>query len=234
LKLAQPGDWVIFGNEDTRKAEIGFAGANRIGSTLGISFKNWNAEKIKESDDKGEYYRWEFTCDASFRNTEIRVYGRASSRDKFFGKAHGEYKALSDIKEDDIKCAAMRAAKKEGVRDLLGLHHMDPEFLTKYGVSLSGAGGHSFKGKETQAAETNTVTVEIASVLVKQGTSKDTGKPWSKYTIMDVEGVAYTTFSETMAKAAKAAKDAKKAVQIDFKKDNFGNAITAVNGITGG
>jgi hypothetical protein len=234
LKLAQPGDWVVFGDDAAKKAEIGFAGANRIGATLGISFKNWNAEKIKESDEKGEYYRWEFTCDAIFRNTEIRVYGRASSRDKFFGKAHGAWKPLHDIKEDDIKCAAMRAAKKEGVRDLLGLHHLDPDFLTKNGVILSSAGGHSFKGQDAAAAETNSVNVTIENVLMKSGTNKESGKPWVKYTVVDAEGVEYATFSETVAKLAKAAKESKAVAKIDFTKDKWGLAISSFNGETGG
>ena len=235
LKLAQPGDWMLFGDGDKKKAEIGFAGANRIGATLGVSFKNWKAEKIKDSDELGEWYRWEFTCDASFRNTEIRVYGRASSRDKFFGKAYGKLKPLHEVKEDDIKCAAMRAAKKEGVRDLLGLHHMDPDFLAKNGIVLSAAGGHEFKSQEAKASETNSVNVGIQNVLQKTGKNKDTGKDWVRYSVVDAEGVEYQTFSRSIADEAKKAKDSKAVVQIDFTKDpKWGLNITSLNGVTGG
>jgi len=236
LKLAQPGDWIVFESKEagTKKAELGFAGANRIGATLGISYKNWNHEKKVQRDDAGEWYLHEFTCDAVFRNTEIRVYGRAGSRDKFFGKAHGVVKQIHEIKEDDIKVAAMRAAKKEGVRDLLGLHHLDPDFLTKNGVVLSGAGGHSFKGKEATAAGTESVTVSIEKVLVKTGVNKATGKAWTKYTIVDAEAAGYATFSKTIAEAAKKAQESKAPAKIDFTRDQWGLNISSFNGITSG
>ena len=232
LKLAQPGDWIIFGNETTKKAEIGFAGANRIGSTLGISFKNWNAEKIKDSDEKGEYYRWEFTCDAMFRNSEVRVYGRASSRDKFFGKAYGELKPLHDIKEDDIKVAAMRAAKKEGVRDLLGLHHMDPDFLSKNGVVLASAGGHTFKGREEQASETTVVNIAIEEVTQKNGNTN--GKSWIKYTVKDIEGSVYSTFSESIAKEASKFKGTNQPIKVEFVRDGNYLNLVSINDVKGG
>jgi len=236
LKLAQPGDWIVFESKESgvKKAELGFAGANRIGATLGISYKNWEVKKTTQRDDAGEWYLWEFTCDASFRNTEIRVYGRAGSRDKFFGKAHGVAKQIHEIKEDDIKVAAMRAAKKEGVRDLLGLHHLDPDFLEKNGIVLSGAGGHTFKGKETTAAGTESVNVAIEQVLVKTGTNKSTGKPWTKYTVVDVEGVGYSTFSKTIAEEAKKAKENKTPAKIDYARDQWGLNIASFNGVTSG
>lgn len=232
LKLAQPGDWVTFGSKEAKKAEIGFAGANRIGSTLGISYLNWNAEKIVDRDEKGEWYRWEFTCDAVFRNTRIRVYGRAGSRDKFFGKEKGAYKPLHEVREDDIKCAAMRAAKKEGVRDLLGLHHMDPEFLKKNGINLASAGGYEFKNDEAQAADVQTVNIKIGEILSKTG--KGANGPWTKYTIVDVDGAGYSTFSDSIATEAKKQAEAKTLVKIDFKpNEKYGPEIVSLNGITG-
>src|SRR3990167_6591528 len=86
MKLAQPGDWVLFGEKEKGKAEIGFAGAMRIGSVLGVNFTNWEAKKEIGRDEIGEWYRWEFEADVSSRGRNVRVYGRASSRDKFLGK----------------------------------------------------------------------------------------------------------------------------------------------------
>lgn len=206
LRLTQPADWTLFGE----KAEIGFAPANRIGSTLGVSYVNWSAEKITGTDEKGSWYRWEYQCDAVHGKRTIRVYGRAGSRDKFFGKAHGELRELHEIDEGNIKMAAMRAAKKEGVKDLFGLHHMDPEELKKYGISLSKAGGHNFKGADEKAAEAQTVTVGIADVRMKKGYN------WTKYTVVDTEGVVYSTFSESHAKVAKDAKTSGAKVSITF------------------
>lgn len=147
LGLAQPGDWVIFGGKDTQKAEIGFAGSARIASTLGISFTNWTGIKQTGTDEKGEWYRWEFECDASMGKRMVRVYGRAGSRDKFFGKKDGEFKPLHDVDEGNVKMAARRAAMKEGTKVICGLHHMDPEFLISKGVKLTSAGGYEFKPK---------------------------------------------------------------------------------------
>lgn len=164
LKLAQPGDWVLFKSEKEEgpgKAELGFAGAMRIGSTLGVDFTNWAASKQIETDKEGvSWYRWEFECDASYRGRVIRVYGRAGSRDKFFGKAYGQWKPIDEIDEGNIKMAGRRAAMKEGVKIHFGLHHMDPIELAKFGIKLENAAGHTFSSaKPTDSSkETNLIS----------------------------------------------------------------------------
>lgn len=222
LRLAQSGDWVIFGDGDKRKAELNFAGAMRIGSTLGCSFTNWSAQKETGADEKGSWYRWDYECDAMFRGRSIRVYGRASSRDKFFGKSHGEYKALADVDEGNIRQAARRGAMKEGVKVLFGMHHMDPNELEKNGVKMDSAMDVSFKSAETKSEETQTATVAVQDVRVKKGDN------WTKYTIIDVEGVSYSTFSETFATVAKEAKTSGKQVTITFVKGKFGPEIKGI------
>ena len=219
LKLAQQGDWVVFGEEDKQKAELGFAGAMRIGSTLGVNFTNWTAEKERDTDEKGAWYRWNFECDATFRGRTVRVYGRAGSRDKFFGKAHGAFKELHEIDEGNIKMAARRGAMKEGVKVLFGLHHMDPKELEKYGVRLERAQGYSHKSADAQAEESKSVTVKVADITMKDGGT------WKKYTVKDVEGAAYTTFSESLAKVAKEAKAGDKAVTITYTTGKYGPEI---------
>src|SRR5262245_50781718 len=134
LKITKPGDWTVFESQGKKKAEVGHAGAFRYAAFLGISFTNWTAEKVSDSDEKGAWYRWDFECDAVFAGRTIRVYGRAGSRDKFFGKKDGVYKELHDVNEGDIKMAARRNAMKEGVKSLMGIHHMDPTELEAAGV----------------------------------------------------------------------------------------------------
>lgn len=230
LKLTQPADWVLFGG----KAEIGFAAANRIGSTLGVSYLNWSAEKVTGSDEKGSWYRWEYQADAVHGKRTIRVYGRAGSRDKFFGKKDGEYRELHDIDEGNIKVAAMRACKKEGVKDLWGLHHLDPEYLKTYGIDLKSASGHTFKGTKEQAEEAQSVVVMIAAVNTKIGKNASTGKDWTKYMVKDVEGVVYQTFSETMGAEAVKAKDSKVPAELTYKVDpKYGPELLSINGVTG-
>jgi hypothetical protein len=153
LKLALPGDWVIFGEDGKEVAELTGAGAFRIASTVGISFTNWEARKETGTDDKGDWYRWEFECDAGFRWNVVRALGRAGSRDKFFGKSHGELKTLSEISEGDIKMAARRAAMKEGVKILLGLHHIPLQVLKELNVPLAYAKNITFQKTPPKSAE---------------------------------------------------------------------------------
>lgn len=229
LKLAQPGDWVLFRNKkkeaDPGKAEIGFAGANRIGSTLGVSFANWTAEKVTGRDDTGEWYRWEYQCDASHGKRCVRVFGRAGSRDVFFGKEDGKFKELQNVNEGNIKQAAMRAAKKEGVKDLFGLHHMDPKFLEANGIRLEDAGGYTFKNADDKAGETEVVTVKIEEVTQKS--SKPGEKAWTKYTLHDSEGVGYSTFDKKIAEEASKIKKTGVTATINFKKTQYGNDISS-------
>lgn len=143
-KIAQPDDWMLFGDEDKKKATIGFAGAFRIANFLGVNFINWTEKKETGRDDRGEWYRWEYECDSMFRGRTVRVYGRFGTRDKFFGRAHGSDKAICDINEGDVKMAARRSCMKEGVKVLFGLHNLDPKYLEEKGIRLSAVGGHSF------------------------------------------------------------------------------------------
>lgn len=230
LKLTQPADWALFNG----KAELGFAPANRIGSTLGVSYLNWSAEKVIGSDEKGSWYRWEYQADAVHGKRTIRVYGRAGSRDKFFGKKDGEYRELHDVDEGNIKIAAMRACKKEGVKDLFGLHHLDPSYLKAHGIDLAAAGGHTFKGTKDQAEEAQSVTVAIAAINTKTGKNPE-GKVWVKYAIKDIEGVVYGTFSESMGAEAEKAKQSQKPAELTFKVDpKYGPELISINGVTGG
>ena len=230
LKLAQPGDWVLFKNKkkenDPGKAELGFAGANRIGATLGVSFSNWSAERVAGRDDTGEWYRWEYQCEASHGKRQIRVMGRAGSRDLFFGKEDGVFKELHNVNEGNIKQAAMRAAKKEGVKDLFGLHHMDPKFLAANGIVLEDAGGYTFKNKDEKAGEQESVTISVDKITQKS--NKPGEKAWTKLTLFGSEGDSFSTFDLKTAEAAKATIGTKQTVTINYITSKYGNEIVSL------
>jgi hypothetical protein len=223
LKLAQPGDWSKWG--DT--GEIGFAGANRIGATLGVNYTNWSSEKLTGHDDLGDWYRWEMQCDATFRSQTIRVYGRFGSRDKFLGFDHGKWRELHEINEGNIKIAAMRAAKKEGVKDLFGLHGMDVKFLESNGIKLESAGGYDHKDRDTKAGEQQAVTVSVEKIMQKS--NKPGEKEWTKFTIFDSEGGSFSTFDRKIAEAAKATIGTKQTATIDYTTSKYGNEIVTLN-----
>jgi len=232
IKITKPADWTVFSSNGKSKAELGHAGALRYASFLGISFTNWTMQKETGTDDKGFWYRFDYECDTIFAGRTIRVYGRAGSRDKFFGKDHGEFKELHDINEGDVKMAGRRNCMKEGVKVLMGLHHMDPAELEAAGLKLGDTGAYKFKGQEAAAEEAENVSVTVEDVTQKTGTTK-AGKPWTLYTVKDGEGGVYTTFSKTLADAAKAAKESKKPATITYTKGERGNNLDSLNGVTG-
>lgn len=225
LRLSQAGDWVLFGDGEKEKAELDFAGAMRIGSTLGVNFTNWSAEKESGTDNIGQWFRWNHECDAIFRERLVRVYGRASSRDKFFGKVRGEYKQLIDIDEGNIRMASRRGAMKEGVKVLFGLHHMDPKELSKFNVPMIKSQGHVFKKAEEQANDMR--ESESVSVMVKSVTKKE-GSGWVRYTITDTDGAFYTTFSKSIAAIANDSITLKTLITIHFTSGKYGNEIREI------
>jgi hypothetical protein len=111
---------------------------------------------------------------------------------------------------------------KEGVKVLFGMHHMDPKELEKVGIKMDSATGVSFKSAETKSEEAQTATVAVQDVRVKKGDN------WTKYTIIDVEGVSYSTFSESFATVAKEAKASGKQVTIAFVRGKFGPEIKGI------
>ncbi len=155
LRLAKNGDWVVFGEGEKARACLSGAGADRIASSIGISFTNWTDRKEEGEDDKGKWYRYWFECDASFGGRVIKALGRSGSRDKFFGKAYGKLKELSEIDESNIRMAAFHNTMKEGVKILLGLRNIPVDELEKAGIQLQYANKVSFEKKEEPNKDTS-------------------------------------------------------------------------------
>lgn len=165
LKLAKDGDWVVFESEDKnsptgKRASVCLsgAGADRIASSIGISFSNWKEKKETGEDKKGAFYRYWFEADCSWGGRTVKVMGRAGSRDKFFGMAYGQLKEISDIDESNIKMAAFHNCLKEGVKIILGLRNIPISDFEKAGIKLNYARRFAFAGrKETPAPVRDTV-----------------------------------------------------------------------------
>ena len=158
LRLAKDGDWVVFESEDKNSPTgkrssvcLSGPGADRIASSIGINFSKPEEKKDLGEDEKGKWYRYWFTGEASFGGRSITVMGRASSRDKFFGIAYGQLKELSDIDESNIRMAAYHNYLKEGVKILLGLRNIPLDEFTKVGIKLSYARRYEFKKPNGQA-----------------------------------------------------------------------------------
>lgn len=133
LRLAKPGDWVIFGET----ACLSGPGTERIAAALGISFGDFKSDKKEGQDKNGKYYTWETTCKAKFGGREIEAVGQCGTRNKFFGRVKGSWRQIDDIDEPNIKMASRRNAMKEGVRLLLGLRNIPIPELQSAGVKFA-------------------------------------------------------------------------------------------------
>lgn len=139
LRQSYAADWISHARESDpvlmRSANLSGAGAERIAKSLGISESHWiRKDKVWSEDHKS--YTYECEADFSLGGRTVHAYGRASSKDKFFGYANGQWKEQSDVKEDDIKIAAFRNCRKEGVRTLLGLRKIPIMKLKELGFNI--------------------------------------------------------------------------------------------------
>lgn len=176
LSRALSGDFVKFrGADGSWTMELCSAGAERIARDLNISFLNSKMEKVSGSDSHGPFYAWECTCDAAIiqNGREVRkitgIKGVASTRNKFFGYANGEWKPVEDIKDSDLQQAARRAAMKEATRTMLGLRRLSEADSARLGLDMSKVKGVEFTGggqsgaAKEQAAEGLTTVVKLKS-----------------------------------------------------------------------
>lgn len=156
LRKTYAGDWISHSKQSEpvlmRNANITGAGAERIANALGIRETNWKRSEKQWSDDK-KHYTYECQADFSIGRRTVTAYGRASSMDKFFGYANGQWKNLEDVKEDDIKVAAFRNCRKEGVRTLLGLRKIPIKKLQELGFNIDLVHMVNFKSAKAAIAE---------------------------------------------------------------------------------
>lgn len=209
LARALPGDWVRHGDN----INLSGPGAERVLSALGLmgitsSFTGWKYWKDTGTDKLGDYYVWYYEATVQIGGLTIeKVQGRAGSRDRFFGYAHGAWKDLSEVKESDIRMAARRGVIKDGVKLALGLRSIPAEAAASLGLDPTkiktvefGSGGNT--GASAAPAAKAGTPLFVKSVTTRNIKKKD-GSAMAVYVIADENGTAYETFSESIAKAAK-------------------------------
>jgi len=166
-----------------RKAEMGFAEANRIMSDFGVHMKDIKWRKEVDKDKIGEkitFWYEGFVTGGNIRN--LWVQARASSRDKFFGKAKGEIKPIEEIDLPSLQQSAYHCLLKEGVKLVFGLKGIPAEELEKVGVKLSTAqtvsfssSGGGYKGKSGGSDGNRKATEKQVDLIEK--TAKKKGLP---------------------------------------------------------
>lgn len=247
IRRSYVGDWVCHAKgsdkPEDRKANIGSAAAERIAVFLGIQERNWTPGQKLWSDDRS-HFTWMFEADFGFGKRWIHAVGRASSQDKFFGFANGQWKALGDVKEDDVRMAAFRACRKEGVRGLLGLRAIPITKLKELGYDESKVRfvGFEDRGKsldasaKTTSKETGMASREIIVAEMHPFTGKnDKGVAWHRWEVRDKEGVKWTLWGNgNRASLLRDACASQKPIKIEFQTTTFKNTeqyeIIKVNG----
>lgn len=165
IKRAYPGDFVCHAKQsdppEKRKANIGAAAAERIAMFLGLQERNWTPG-MRTMHDDGKNYTWIYEADFGFKNRWIHAIGRASSKDKFFG-----WKPVADISDEDIRMAAFRGCRKEGVRGLLGLRGIPIDKLKELGYDVSKVNYVNFEEKG-KALDEQSKTIHTDTGLAKK------------------------------------------------------------------
>ena len=242
LRRALPGDFVAFKGDDGDEClSLTGAAADRVAADLGISFVDWKDYKEAGTDEKGAWYTWWYECTTLWNGRRLeRTTGRAGSRDRFFGKKDGEYKALADLNEGDIRTAARRTCMKEGVAIMLGLRKIPREAAIKMGIEvgkIKSVGFGSSKGKEAAPAGTPVwlVAYEVKNMKYKDQNRPDGKKTFPKWLFTDSGGAKYETNLEKVAAVGitfvdkyKAAKETAPKCVVVYEKTQYGNDLKAV------
>lgn len=132
-----PADWVEQGSGDKTIACLKSAGAERVGRNFPIRFFDSKWSKEEFSDDNGKGYRYVYECKATLYDRTVFAQGIYSTRDKFLGYAHEEWRPLEDINENDIRSAAYHICQGNAVKAILGLRGIPASEFRKI---MEGAG----------------------------------------------------------------------------------------------
>src|SRR3989304_3668555 len=162
------------------------SGSQGVAGPFGGSFGEPKSEKIWEEDAKGKYYIiiYRAECWSTRINRRMWAEGMCSSRDLFFGKVGGEYKALEDIDERNIRYKAMTNMMNNGIKRLLGLRNIQWKEMMAAGLDINKIQKveHKIGGQVSGLANKaiQDAMREAGKMPPKQTTPTPTGKPPEK------------------------------------------------------
>ncbi len=230
IKLTNKHDWTDQGG----KPYLQVSGAEKIARMFGISWRI--SEPIREDMDGGHFsftYRGNF----SLAGATIDAIGTRSSKDGFFKKYSGKGDdrvelPASEIDRGDVKKSAYTNCIGNGITRLLGIRNLTYEDLQEFAgltPEMLGRVDYKSRGKANAGIASEgaqEVSTAVEDVRRKDGKTK-AGKAYTKFTVK-AGGVEYGTFSESIAKVAKEAKEACRPVKIRFVTTNFGADIESL------
>lgn len=154
LKMAYPGDWVVFENKDDAgkvfgKAELSWKGALRILRNFGVRATSPRITKIKE--EHSDYYYFICEGEVDIMNSTFTIQAKASSKQSFWKTKFGNAVPIKDISEADIRIAVYHEWLKAIPKIALGFSGMPVDELEKMGVPLTYAKKVTFESKRPPA-----------------------------------------------------------------------------------
>lgn len=214
LKMTNPSDWTDQGG----KPYLQVSGAEKIGRLFGIS---WRIDEPTVDHEEGGHFGYTYKGYFTLGGVTIEVIGTRSSKDPFFKKYRdGAELPPAAIDKGDVKKAAYTNLLGSGITRILGLRNLTWEELQAAGIEQGAVGRVDFKekGKKKEGiASEGALSVETFITDIRQQTKKKDGtllkSPLFK---INAEGKEYTTFSDTLAKTAKEAKEAGRKVKITY------------------
>lgn len=231
LKSTNPKDWT----NQNGNPYLQVSGAEKVGRIFGIS---WRIDEPAKENLEGGHFSYTYKGYFTLAGATIEAIGTRSSKDGFFKRYswnQGEKTELppSEIDAGDVKKAAYTNCIGNGVTRLLGIRNLTWEDLKEFaGITQEQVSGVDYKkdGKKQEAITSEgavTVTVNVTDVRKKEGKTKQ-GKEFTKYTVKTDDNNEYGTFSETVAKLAKEAKEGAIPVVITYKATQYGNDIESL------
>jgi hypothetical protein len=221
LKMTNARDWTDQGG----KPYLQVSGAEKIGRLFGIS---WRIDEPVYETEEGGHFGYTYKGYFTLGGATIEAIGTRSSKDKFFTKyKDGAELPLSAIDKGDIKKAAYTNLLGSGITRILGMRNLTWEELQEAGISQDQVGGRvdykkDGKDKERIGSEGAASIETFITAVSMQAKKKDGTLMKSPLYKINAEGTEYKTFSETLAKTAKEAKEAARKVKITFTENKYG------------
>ncbi len=220
LKMTNARDWTDQGG----KPYLQVSGAEKIGRLFGIS---WRIDEPVFETDEGGHFGYTYKGYFTLGGATIEAIGTRSSKDGWFKKyKDGAELPLSAIDKGDVKKAAYTNLLGSGITRILGMRNLTWEELAEAGITKDNVSRVDFKKKgkaDEGIASEGSATIETFITDIKMQTKTKDGKVMkSALYKINAEGTEYKTFSETLAKTAKEAKEAGRKVKITFITTQYG------------
>jgi hypothetical protein len=214
LKMTNAHDWTDQGG----KPYLQVSGSEKVARLFGIS---WRIDEPTIDHEEGGHYGYTYKGYFTLAGVTIEVIGTRSSKDPFFNKyKDGKELPPSAIDKGDVKKAAYTNLLGSGITRILGLRNLTWEELQVAGINKDAVSKVDFKkkGKHDEGiASEGALSIETFVTEIRQQTKKKDGtlmkSPLFK---INAEGKEYTTFSDTIAKIAKEAKEGARKVKITY------------------